>query len=151
MCLVAAFDSDHRKLVLSTNVECLALEDLNLRDNLVGLNSGVLARLDRDVLALAYDLNGTLVTVEELEGDTLVDLIGVIETDGFVSEVLENPLVTTELSHGLCGRFFASNCCFGRCRLSCSGNLLLFSRGCFLCAYSFIRVSGSHLHRFDHS
>ena len=129
VCLVATLDGSHRELILGTDVECLALEKLNLGDNLVSLDRGALARLDRDILALSDNLNGALVTVEELKADTLVDLIRVIETNSLVSEVLNDPLVATELSYRLCRRLLSGSC-LGWGGFSRSGNLLLLNGGC---------------------
>ena len=134
MRLVATFDRSHRKLFLSPNIEGLTLEELDLRYDLIGLDGSSLARLNGDVLALADKLNLALVTVEEFEADTLVDLIWVIEANRLIHIVLYHPLVSLKFAYGRCrwllaGRslsrgwlgwsgllFFLRSSCWGRCR-----------------------------------
>ena len=96
--LIATLDSGHWQLVLCADVESLTLEGFNLGDDLVGLNRGALARLDRNVLAFAHDLDRALVAVEKFEADSFVNLIWIIKANSFVRVVLNDPLIATKIS-----------------------------------------------------
>ena len=57
MDLIASFDRGHWKLAHGSNIKCLALEELDLRDYFISLHLSILARLNGDILALSYDLD----------------------------------------------------------------------------------------------
>ena len=129
MRLVAAFDCSHRKLCFSVNIEGLALEELNLRYDLVSADGRLLTRLNRDVLALADQLNLALVAVEEFEADAFVDLIWVIEANCLIHIVLYNPLVSFKSAYRRCRWLLAAGC-LSRGWLRWSGLLFFLWSSC---------------------
>lgn len=129
MRLVAALDRSHRKLFLCSDVEGLALEELDLRYDLVGADGCLLARLHGDVLALADKLDLALVTVEEFEADTFVDLVRVIKANRLIHIVLYHPLVSFKCAYRGCRRLLAG-WSLGRRWLGRSSLLFLLGSSC---------------------
>ena len=119
--LVAALNRSHGQLRHGSKVERLALEELDLRDNHVSLKRGILARLHRDVLALANYFDIALGHVEKFEADSICDLFGIIDHERLIRVVLIDPFVHTLLPL----RRLGSSLCTGS-RLGWSS----FCRGC---------------------
>ena len=124
--LVAALDSAHRQLFHSFKVERLALEELDLRDDHVGLKRSVLARLHGNVLAFANNFDIALVHVEKLEADPICDLLWIVYHNYLVRVVLVDPFVHALLPLRRCSRSLCPGCGLGWSSFCWSCNFLLF-------------------------
>ena len=94
MDLIASFDRGHWKLAHGSDIECLALKEFNLRDDLICLQLSTFARLDGYILALSHDFDLAIFAVENSEANSLVNLIRIVEADSLICEILHHPLTT---------------------------------------------------------
>ena len=127
--LHTALDVCHRETCLSADDQSVALEGLDLRDDADDFELSALAGLDLDVLGLANEIDHAFVAVEEAEAGSLVDVLIVVEANGLVCIVLDEPSVTAALLDRCCRRLLCGGCL----GLGCRSFLLLLrclGRGC---------------------